>query len=176
MQPVDATKSPKVHVPSLNHIGLWVDDIHRAVEDLTSKGAGSLTHLDFPCTCAPTDPCVSHHSTPALVLAWPNLPCCSRPLGNRGSSVGSPEGVRFTPGGIRKGAAGHDVTFIHPKGSTEAPLSGQGRRAPSQVYSSSAIELDTAAASITGVLIELVQAPPSVVAAFDEAEAASKTA
>ena len=26
-------------------------------------------------------------------------------------------GMRFTPGGIRKGAAGHDVCFIHPKGS-----------------------------------------------------------
>lgn len=26
-------------------------------------------------------------------------------------------GVRFTPGGIRKGAAGYNVTFIHPKAS-----------------------------------------------------------
>ncbi|MBS1138100.1 MAG: hypothetical protein H6R11_2054, partial [Proteobacteria bacterium] len=26
-------------------------------------------------------------------------------------------GVRFAPGGIRKGAAGHDICFIHPKGS-----------------------------------------------------------
>lgn len=50
-------------------------------------------------------------------------------------------GVRFTPGGIRRGAAGHDVCFIHPKGSVDAPASGQG------------------------VLIELVQAPPEVVAA-----------
>jgi len=44
-------------------------------------------------------------------------------------------GVRFTPGGIRRGAAGHDVCFIHPKGSEEAPQGG------------------------VGVLIELVQAP-----------------
>ena len=51
-------------------------------------------------------------------------------------------GVRFTPGGIRKGAAGFDVCFIHPKGSAEAPISGEG------------------------VLIELVQAPPEVVEAF----------
>ena len=50
-------------------------------------------------------------------------------------------GVRFTPGGIRRGAAGHDVCFIHPKGSDAAPLSGQG------------------------VLIELVQAPERVVQA-----------
>ncbi len=52
------------------------------------------------------------------------------------------EGVRFTPGGIRKGAAGYDVTFIHPKGSPEAPIGGEG------------------------VLIELVQAPPEVIDAF----------
>lgn len=50
-------------------------------------------------------------------------------------------GVRFTPGGIRKGAAGHDVCFIHPKGSEAAPLGGRG------------------------VLIELVQAPVEVIAA-----------
>jgi lactoylglutathione lyase len=51
-------------------------------------------------------------------------------------------GMRFTPGGIRKGAAGHDVCFIHPKGNAESPASGEG------------------------VLIELVQAPPDVIAAF----------
>jgi lactoylglutathione lyase len=45
------------------------------------------------------------------------------------------KGVRFTPGGIRKGAAGHDVCFIHPKGNEAFPLCGEG------------------------VLIELVQAP-----------------
>jgi lactoylglutathione lyase len=55
----------------------------------------------------------------------------------------SAKGVRFAPGGIRKGAAGFDICFIHPKGSDEAPISGEG------------------------VLIELVQAPPEVVAAFD---------
>ena len=86
MEPVDAAKSPKVHDPRLNHIGLWVDDLPAAVAWLQSQG------------------------------------------------------VRFTPGGIRKGAAGHDVCFIHPKGSDEAPRSGEG------------------------VLIELVQAPPDVIA------------
>lgn len=50
------------------------------------------------------------------------------------------QGVRFTPGGIRKGAAGFDVCFIHPKGDAASPLSGEG------------------------VLIELVQAPPEVIA------------
>jgi lactoylglutathione lyase len=51
-------------------------------------------------------------------------------------------GMRFTPGGIRKGAAGYDVCFIHPKGNEAAPIGGEG------------------------VLIELVQAPPEVLAAF----------
>jgi lactoylglutathione lyase len=50
------------------------------------------------------------------------------------------QGVRFTPGGIRKGAAGYDVCFIHPKGSEQEPIGGEG------------------------VLIELVQAPPDVIA------------
>lgn len=86
MQPIDPDRSPKVHDPRLNHIGLWVDDLHAAVAWLTEQG------------------------------------------------------VRFTPGGIRKGAAGHDVCFIHPKGNDSQPRSGEG------------------------VLIELVQAPPDVIA------------
>ena len=51
------------------------------------------------------------------------------------------QGLRFAPGGIRPGAAGHDVCFVHPKGSEESPLSGEG------------------------VLIELVQAPAEVIEA-----------
>lgn len=54
----------------------------------------------------------------------------------------SAQGVRFAPGGIRKGAAGFDITFMHPKANDEFPLSGEG------------------------VLIELVQAPAEVVKAF----------
>ena len=57
-------------------------------------------------------------------------------------------GVRFAPGGIRRGAAGHDICFIHPKGNDEFPLGGEG------------------------VLIELVQAPPAVVAALTGTSAA----
>jgi lactoylglutathione lyase len=52
------------------------------------------------------------------------------------------QGVRFTPGGIRVGASGYDVIFIHPKGNAECPIGGEG------------------------VLIELVQAPPHVIEAF----------
>ncbi|WP_428265488.1 VOC family protein [Haliangium sp.] len=51
-------------------------------------------------------------------------------------------GVRFTPGGVRVGAAGHEVCFIHPRGNDDAPMGGQG------------------------VLIELVQAPPDVISAL----------
>ncbi len=90
MQPLDPEKKPRVDQPQLNHVGLWVDDIHKAVEWLTAQG------------------------------------------------------VRFAPGGIRKGAAGFDVTFIHPKGNEQFPIGG------------------------AGVLIELVQAPPEVVEAFSK--------
>eukprot|EP00310_Coccolithus_braarudii_P020861 CAMPEP_0183339346 /NCGR_PEP_ID=MMETSP0164_2-20130417/6305_1 /TAXON_ID=221442 /ORGANISM="Coccolithus pelagicus ssp braarudi, Strain PLY182g" /LENGTH=162 /DNA_ID=CAMNT_0025509325 /DNA_START=9 /DNA_END=497 /DNA_ORIENTATION=- len=89
MQPIDADRAPKVHVPSLNHIGLWVDPLEAAVAHLESQG------------------------------------------------------VRFTPGGIRLGASGHSVAFIHPKGNADHPRGGEG------------------------VLLELVQAPPEVIQAFD---------
>ena len=46
--------------------------------------------------------------------------------------------MRLAPGGIRAGAAGHDICFIHPKANDEFPIAGEG------------------------VLIELVQAPPEV--------------
>lgn len=81
MQPLDPESRPRVDQPPLNHIGLWIDDLPKAVEWLAANG------------------------------------------------------VRFTPGGIRRGASGHDICFIHPKGNEEFPYGGQG------------------------VLIELVQAP-----------------
>ena len=90
MQPMDIEKKPAVHATPLNHIGLWIDDLPKAVEWLTSKG------------------------------------------------------VRFAPGGIRKGAAGYDITFLHPKANDEFPIAGEG------------------------VLIELVQAPREVVEAFGQ--------
>ena len=52
------------------------------------------------------------------------------------------QGVRFAPGGIRTGAAGFDICFMHPKASDEFPIAGEG------------------------VLIEMVQAPPEVIRAF----------
>jgi lactoylglutathione lyase len=95
MQPIDPAKSPKVHEPALNHVGLWIDDLGAAVAWLEARG------------------------------------------------------VRFTPGGVRKGASGFDVCFIHPKGNEAAPIGGEG------------------------VLIELVQAPPEVVSAFRRAAGAA---
>ncbi|NMG43883.1 VOC family protein [Aromatoleum toluvorans] len=88
MQPLDAEKKPAVHATPLNHVGLWVDDLPKAVEWLSANG------------------------------------------------------VRFAPGGIRRGAAGYDITFLHPKGNEEFPIGGEG------------------------VLVELVQAPAEVVEAF----------
>ena len=49
------------------------------------------------------------------------------------------QGMRFAPGGIRKGASGHDICFVHPKANEEFPIGGEG------------------------VLIELVQAPLDVI-------------
>jgi lactoylglutathione lyase len=54
----------------------------------------------------------------------------------------SANGVRFAPGGIRAGAAGHDICFVHPKSNDQFPIGGEG------------------------VLIELVQAPAPVIAAY----------
>jgi len=88
MQPLDVDKKPRVDIPALNHVGLWVDDLATAVTWLTEQG------------------------------------------------------LRFAPGGIRKGAAGYDVCFVHPKGNEEFPLSSQG------------------------VLVELVQAPGNVINAY----------
>jgi lactoylglutathione lyase len=90
MEPIDPDKSPKVNVPQLNHVGLWVDDLPLAYQQLQEKG------------------------------------------------------VKFTPGGIRRGGAGLDICFIHPK-----PKEGLGGE---------------------GVLIELVQAPAEVIQAYDAAK------
>src|SRR5918912_3183345 len=38
MQPLDPEKKPAVHATPLNHIGLWIDDLPRAVEWLSADG------------------------------------------------------------------------------------------------------------------------------------------
>ena len=37
MAPLDSEKSPKVHIPALNHIGLWIDNLENAVEYCTKN-------------------------------------------------------------------------------------------------------------------------------------------
>ena len=121
-------------------LGLEVEGRYRAEsenvdEDIASLGSGAfrvevdlMQPIDREARPRVHDPPLNH------VGLWiDDLPAAVEWLAARG--------MRFTPGGIRKGAAGHDVCFIHPKGSAEAPLCGQG------------------------VLIELVQAPPEVIAA-----------
>ena len=34
MAPINPEKSPKVHIPALNHVGFWVDDLPKCVEYL----------------------------------------------------------------------------------------------------------------------------------------------
>ena len=70
MTPLDPEKSPKVHIPPLNHIGLWVDDLPKCVEYLECISIFYLIILE--------------------------------------------NGIKIV-GGIRKGASGFDVTFVHPK-------------------------------------------------------------
>jgi hypothetical protein len=38
MQPLDPEKKPAVHATPLNHVGLWIDDLPKAVEWLTAQG------------------------------------------------------------------------------------------------------------------------------------------
>jgi lactoylglutathione lyase len=108
-------------------------------EDIVRLGAGSgAIELDLMQPLDPNQrPRVSEPALHHVGLWIDDLAAAERWLSERG--------VRFTSGGIRRGAAGYDVCFIHPKGTAEAPQGGEG------------------------VLIELVQAPPEVVRAFESA-------
>lgn len=127
---------------------LWVDKLGLAVtgnfvserenvdEDIAAIGAGPYrVEVDL---MQPLDPekKPAVHATPLNhVGLWiDDLPLAVEWL--------TANGVRFAPGGIRKGAAGHDICFLHPKANDEFPIAGEG------------------------VLIELVQAPPEVIAAL----------
>lgn len=127
---------------------LWVDMLGLEVtghfrserenvdEDICSMGQGAhRVEVDL---MEPIDPQgkPAVHATPLnhIGLWIDDLPAAVAWLGGRG--------VRFAPGGIRKGAAGHDICFLHPKASEEFPIAGEG------------------------VLVELVQAPPEVVEAL----------
>ena len=128
---------------------LWVDKLGLAVtgtfkserenvdEDICALGAGPFTvEVDL---MQPIDPekKPAVHTTPLNhVGLWiDDLPAAVDWL--------TGQGVRFAPGGIRRGAAGHDICFLHPKSNEAFPIAGEG------------------------VLIELVQAPPEVIAALN---------
>jgi lactoylglutathione lyase len=120
----------------LDLTGTYKSDRENVDEDICAMGVGPFkVEVDL---MQPLDldkkPAV--HNTPLNhVGLWiDNLPVAVEWL--------SLQGVRFAPGGIRKGAAGFDICFIHPKGTEELPIGGEG------------------------VLIELVQAPEEVVKAF----------
>ena len=125
-----------VDLLGLERTGSYRSPSENVDEDILRIGAGALgVEVDL---MQPIDPQASPRvAEPALnhVGLWvDDLPSAVTWLSERG--------VRFAPGGIRRGAAGHDVCFIHPKGSAESPQGGEG------------------------VLIELVQAPPELVASL----------
>ena len=116
--------------------GNFVSERENVDEDICAVGAGAFkVEVDL---MQPLDiekkPAV--HTTPLnhVGLWMDNLPAAVEWL--------TAQGVRFAPGGIRKGAAGFDICFLHPKANEEFPIAGEG------------------------VLVELVQAPPEVIKAF----------
>ena len=125
-----------VDMLGLEITGNFVSERENVDEDITAMGKGPFkVEVDL---MQPLDPekKPAVHATPLnhIGLWVDNLPVAVEWLTNNG--------VRFAPGGIRKGAAGYDITFMHPKANDEFPIAGEG------------------------VLIELVQAPQEVIDAF----------
>jgi lactoylglutathione lyase len=134
----DKTKLQKLWVEmfGLEMTGTFKSERENVDEDICAIGKGA--HKIEVDLMQPIDPDKKPavHATPLnhIGLWVDNLPVAVEWL--------TAQGVRFAPGGIRKGAAGYDITFLHPKGNEEFPIGGEG------------------------VLIELVQAPPEVIAAL----------
>lgn len=127
-----------VDVLGLRVTGNFVSERENVDEDICTIGQGAhAVEVDL---MQPLDPDKKPavHTTPLNhVGLWvDDLPAAVAAM--------TAKGVRFAPGGIRKGAAGHDICFIHPKANDEFPIGGEG------------------------VLIELVQAPADVIAAHQE--------
>ena len=125
-----------VDMLGLEVTGNFVSERENVDEDICAIGSGALkVEVDL---MQPIDPDKKPavHTTPLNhVGLWiDDLP----------AAVGwlTEQGVRFAPGGIRKGAAGFDICFLHPKANEQYPIAGEG------------------------VLVELVQAPAAVVNAF----------
>ena len=125
-----------VDLLGLSYRDAFVSESENVDEDICEMGAGDfVVDVDL---MQPLDAAKKPRvDTPALnhVGLW---------VDNLAAAVDwlTEQGLRFTPGGIRTGAAGYDVCFVHPKGNDEFPLSSQG------------------------VLVELVQAPDSVINAY----------
>jgi lactoylglutathione lyase len=112
--------------------GTFQSERENVDEDILTLGEGrAAVEIDL---MQPLDPekKPAVHATPLnhIGLWVDDLPAAVRWL--------EAQGLRFAPGGIRKGAAGHDICFVHPKGNEQFPICGEG------------------------VLIELVQAPPAL--------------
>jgi lactoylglutathione lyase len=134
----DKSKLQKLWVDmfGLEVTGTFKSERENVDEDICAMGKG--VHKVEVDLMQPIDPekKPAVHATPLnhIGLWVDNLPVAVEWL--------SANGVRFAPGGIRKGAAGYDITFLHPRGNEEFPIGGEG------------------------VLIELVQAPEDVIAAL----------
>jgi lactoylglutathione lyase len=134
----DKTKLQKLWVDmfGLEVTGTFKSERENVDEDICAMGKG--VHKVEVDLMQPIDPekKPAVHTTPLnhIGLWVDNLPVAVEWL--------TANGVRFAPGGIRKGAAGYDITFLHPKGNEEFPIGGEG------------------------VLIELVKAPPEVIQAL----------
>ncbi len=125
-----------VDIFGLERTGTFTSERENVDEDICAIGTGPFkVEVDL---MQPLDPekKPAVHATPLNhVGLWvDDLPAAVQWMTERG--------VRFAPGGIRQGAAGFDICFIHPKGNEEFPIGGEG------------------------VLIELVQAPQEVIKAF----------
>ena len=145
---IDKTRLRRLWVDmlGLQVTGNFVSERENVDEDICSIGSGPLkVEVDL---MQPIDPNgkPAVHTTPLNhVGLWiDDLPAAVAWL--------TQQGVRFAPGGIRKGAAGFDICFLHPRASEQYPIAGEG------------------------VLVELVQAPAEVTKAFDALAAASQGA
>ncbi len=116
--------------------GNYVSEKENVDEDIATLGCGpSQVEVDLMQPLDPDKKPAVHEPPLNHVGLWvDDLPAAVAWL--------TGQGVRFAPGGIRQGAAGHDITFLHPKANDAFPIAGEG------------------------VLIELVQAPSEVVAAL----------
>ena len=129
-----------VDMLGLTVTGNYVAERENVDEDITTLGSGpSQVEVDLMQPLDPDKKPAVHEPPLNHVGLWvDDLPAAVAWL--------TGQGVRFAPGGIRKGAAGHDITFLHPKANDAFPIAGEG------------------------VLIELVQAPSEVVAALGRRE------